>query len=162
MNRLLFRITCCYTEEWRIIMDNFMDKLVEKINAQGTMRNQNLVNVQEGVVKTSQTQISAIESVLGAVNDGNARNIELITEYKKQNEEVMEKNKEEIMDHVHKESVKCYRNMQAVVEEKATMTSQNIEGNLKSVKGILITILVFLILNLGATIILILRGLGLI
>lgn len=161
MNRLLFRITCCYTEEWRIIMDNFMDKLVEKINAQGTMRNQNLVNVQEGVVKTSQTQISAIESVLGAVNDGNARNIELITEYKKQNEEVMEKNKEEIMDHVHKESVKCYRNMQAVVEEKATMTNQNIEGNLKSVKGILITILVFLILNLGATIVLVLRGLGL-
>ena len=142
MNRLLFRITCCYTEEWRIIMDNFMDK-------------------QEGVVKTSQTQISAIESVLGAVNDGNARNIELITEYKKQNEEVMEKNKEEIMDHVHKESVKCYRNMQAVVEEKATMTNQNIEGNLKSVKGILITILVFLIFNLGATIILVLRGLGL-
>ena len=143
-------------------MDNFMDKLVEKINAQGTMRNQNLVNVQEGVVKTSQTQISAIESVLSAVNDGNARNIELTTEYKKQNDEVIEKNKEEIMDHVHKESVKCYRNMQAVVEEKATMTSQNIEGNLKSVKGILITILVFLILNFGATIILILRGLGLI
>ncbi|MDD3413655.1 MAG: hypothetical protein PHY47_06605 [Lachnospiraceae bacterium] len=143
-------------------MDNFMDKLVEKINAQGTMRNQNLVNVQEGVVKTSQTQISAIENVLSAVNDGNARNIELITEYKKQNDEVIEKNKEEIMDHVHKESVKCYRNMQAVVEEKATMTSQSIEGSLKSVKGILITILVFLILNFGATIILILRGLGLI
>jgi hypothetical protein len=142
-------------------MDNFMDKLVEKINSQGTMRNQNLVNVQEGVAKTSQTQISAIESVLSAVNDGNARTIELITEYKKLNEEVMEKNKEEIMDYVHKESVKCYRNMQAVVEEKATMANQNAEGNLKSVKGILITILVFLILNLGATIILVLRGLGL-
>jgi hypothetical protein len=113
------------------------------------------------VAKTSQIQMSAIESVLSAVNDGNARNIELITEYKKLNEEVIEKNKEEIMDYVHKESVKCYRNMQAVVEEKANMINQNVEGNRKNVKGILITILVFLILNFGTTIILILRALGL-
>ena len=62
---------------------------------------------------------------------------------------------DKLMEHVHLEAVKVYRNVQAIVkqgfEEQADNLSNSeakITKNIKGMKGILITILIFLIINL--------------
>ena len=63
-----------------------------------------------------------------------------------------------VEDTVHKEDVKCYRNIQAVIEaDTKTQTDhlqtaeKNLKGSIGSVKGLLIFILILLIMNLGAS-----------
>ncbi len=147
-------------------MDNFMDKLVEKINAQGAARNQGPSGINDiprgfrqeknGVTEEKLREESAklIEAVASQMNDANAKQVELITEYKQQTEETLsaktESAKESLADHMHKESVKCYRNTQAVIEEKATELSTGVKNSVGSLKGLLIAILILLIVNLGA------------
>lgn len=41
----------------------------------------------------------------------------------------------ELTDHVHKENVKVYRNVQAVVEEETAKAGENVTGKLKSLSG---------------------------
>lgn len=156
-------------------MDNFMDKLVEKINAQGAMRMQNMINLQEGVQGRNNKSAELEEKLreqheaivketadltASAVSETNARNAELFTEYKKQSEEELNKAKDDLADHVHKESVKCYRNTQAVIEEKADAQENALKESMKSVdrlKGLLIASIVIGGVNLAALIIILLH-----
>lgn len=156
-------------------MDNFMDKLVEKMNAQGAMRMQNMMNLQEGV-QNNNNQNSEIEEKLKeqheaivkevaeststAVSETNARNAELFTEYKKQSGEELNKAKDELADHVHKESVKCYRNTQAVIEEKIGSQESALKESLDSInrlKGLLVASLVLGGVNLAALVVVLLH-----
>lgn len=146
-------------------MDNFMDKLVEKINAQGASRNQSAAGIQDnprglkqekGIVTEEKLRAESaklIEAVAAQINDGNAKQVELLTEYKQQSEEAVGKTleaaKDSLADHVHKESVKCYRNTQAVIEEKTTAVSENVQSGLQGIRGLLIAAIVLLVLNLG-------------
>lgn len=158
-------------------MDNFMDKLVEKINAQGAMRMQNMINLHEGVqgkggqnkekeieerLKEQQETIvrEVAESTASAVSETNARNAELFTEYKKQSGEELNKAKDELADHVHKESVKCYRNTQAVIEEKAGSQESAIKESIKSIhmlKRLLIAAVAVGGVNLAVLVVILLR-----
>ena len=153
-------------------MDNFMDRLVEKINAQGAMRMQNMINLQEGVpgknkpgaavdekLKEHHEAIvkDVTESTASVVSETNARNAELFTEYKKQSEEELIKVKDELADHMHKESVKCYRNTQAVIEEKAGSQEAALKETVNRLKILLIAGTAIAGVDLIATIVILLR-----
>ena len=153
-------------------MDNFMDRLVEKINAQGAMRMQNMINLQEGVpgknnpgaavdekLKENHEAIvkDVTESTASVVSETNARNAELFTEYKKQSEEELIKVKDELADHMHKESVKCYRNTQAVIEEKAGSQEAALKETVNRLKILLIAGTAIAGVDLIATIVILLR-----
>lgn len=158
-------------------MDNFMDKLVEKINAQGAMRMQNMINLQEGASGKNH-QSAALEeklkeqrdlivkdvkeSMASTISENNARTTELFTEYKKQSGEDYSKLKEDLADHVHKESVKCYRNTQAVIEEKAGAQENALKESIRRLKGLLITGIVLTGLNLAAAVVILLKLFGMI
>ena len=67
-----------------------------------------------------------------------------------------------VSDSVHKESVKCYRNVQAVVEDNSKRITDRIEPveaavnkRTGGIKGLLICILIFLIMNFAGTALLI-------
>lgn len=165
-------------------MDNFMDKLVEKINAQGAMRMQNMINLQEGAQgkgtrdaaheekleeKIKQQHDLLVQDVAksasAAVSEANARTTELFTEYKNQNEESLVKLKEDLADHVHKEGVKCYRNTQAVIEEKAGVQEAALKEGFQGFAGLrrlLMAAVVLLGLNFVAAVVILLRLFGLI
>ncbi len=57
----------------------------------------------------------------------------------------------DIFLHVHRENVKCYRNTQAVVDEKTGALKQELEKRCSGIKGMLTGILILLLINLGAT-----------
>lgn len=52
-------------------------------------------------------------------------------------------------DHVHKESVKCYRNVQAVVTEQGAQTTEQTKKNLGALKVFAILSLVLSVVNIG-------------
>lgn len=54
----------------------------------------------------------------------------------------------DLEDHVHKENVKCYRNVQAVLEENEEKTYGKIKKGMDTLKGLLITAIVFGAANL--------------
>lgn len=186
-------------------MDNFMDRLVEKINAQGTMRNGSMQNssdmgqmqritpMQQMITEANLT--NQTEFITQIVQEGNEKQIAFLAQILKQNEEkskeVMEalaalealtaQYREDIeklekldkMDaafekteeYVHKESVKCYRNTQAVIVEQgeaAETRTAGLSGQIKGLKGMLVAVIVLLVLNLGAMGALIAHALGLI
>ena len=138
-------------------MDNFMDRLVEKINAQGAMRMQNMINLQEGVPGKNNPGAAVDEKLKSVVSETNARNAELFTEYKKQSEEELIKVKDELADHMHKESVKCYRNTQAVIEEKAGSQEAALKETVNRLKILLIAGTAIAGVDLIATIVILLR-----
>lgn len=83
-------------------MDNFMDKLVEKINAQGQIRPQGI----PGVADANKDKDEAIKELSVKFQQNNEKVVELASQYK-----------ESIEESIHKENVRCYRNTQAMVEE---------------------------------------------
>lgn len=95
-------------------MDNFMDKLVEKMNVQGQIRTQNLAGVSDAENKNSEM----IKALSTKFQENNEKVVELASQYK-----------ESIEDSIHKENVRCYRNTQAMVEENmGKLPSQISEG----------------------------------
>ena len=185
-------------------MDNFMDRLVEKINAQGTMRNGSMQNSSDmGNMQritpmqqmiTEANLVNQTELITQIVQEGNEKQIALMAQILKQNEE---KNKEVLEalvaletltaqykenidkiekldkidesfekaeEHVHKESVKCYRNTQAVIVEQSEVYNTKMNGMTQQVSGIkslLIALLILLVLNLGGVGVLIAHVFGL-
>ncbi len=59
--------------------------------------------------------------------------------------------------HVHRENVKCYRNTQAVINEKTDALKQELEKRCSGIKGLLIGILILSLIDLGASAYLILH-----
>ncbi len=64
----------------------------------------------------------------------------------------------DIYSHVHRENVKCYRNTQAVIKESTGSIKQEFKEGQSGIRGLLTMILLLLILNLGATAVLILHS----
>lgn len=99
-------------------MDNFVDKLVDKINVQGQIRHQSITGTSSrdaDVVKELTSRIDEMENksianisnrVSDKVMENNQKVVEMVSQYK-----------ESIEDSIHKENVRCYRNTQAMVEE---------------------------------------------
>ena len=81
----------------------------------------------------------------------------MFTEYKKQSEEELIKVKDELADHMHKESVKCYRNTQAVIEEKAGSQEAALKETVNRLKILLIAGTAIAGVDLIATIVILLR-----
>ena len=70
--------------------------------------------------------------------------------------------KNALSENIHAEDVKCYRNIQAVVEENSKKLTEQIEASANTdnsgtsgIKGLLIAILIFLLFDLGTSVILI-------
>lgn len=113
-------------------MDNFMDKLVEKMNLQGQTRAQAPMETSErkdAQIKDLSTRIEKLESnngndisdkVSDKINESNARVVELASQYKASLEEA-----------IHKENVRCYRNTQAMVEENVAKIPDQIKEEIK-------------------------------
>lgn len=64
---------------------------------------------------------------------------------------------EDIFLHVHRENVKCYRNTQAVIKESAGGLEKQLKEGQSGISGLLRAIIFLLILNLGASAVLILH-----
>lgn len=152
-----------------------MDKLVEKINSQGAMRSQGIYGTQETASRNASHQISAseekiinavVEKLTKEMNDENARTVEMITGFHQENSENATKVREELADHMHKESVKCYRNTQAAVEESLSKqnetTTQTIKKTATQTTILLSSVIVLLAGNLGVAIVILLRLFGMI
>lgn len=191
-----------------MIMDNFMDKLVERINSQGSVRTQSMMgNDHKREKAANKEQLEQMENrmterladfedklaktfadnVVEAVKESNARYVEMMTQYKQDNdegrlsanEELMaalassrEANREnsqsqldvlkaEISEHVHNETVRCYRNIQAVVEQSEAKLAAEARSiaemyKPKSVKGLVIFSLIISLLNLAGFVVLLL------
>lgn len=177
-------------------MDNFMDKLVDRINSQGAVRAQSMGDVrkrsgaeddmaaEERIAKKIANSLS--ENVAAAVAESNKEYLAKIEEFKKENldarlsatEELMAAQasaregliesvagnigdlKAELSDHMHKESVKCYKNTQVAVEETGTRTAETvlagINGNNGTVKKLVIASLVLSAINFGCLVLIIL------
>ena len=113
-------------------MDNFMDKLVEKMNLQSQVRPQPTAEAnvhKDAQIKDLSNRIEKLESNNGSdisdkvsskINESNARVVELASQYKASIEEA-----------IHKENVRCYRNTQAMVEENFAKLPDQIKEEIK-------------------------------
>lgn len=155
-------------------MDTFMDKLAEKRTTQNPSASNVLKNIprtsefrsmQQANMKKEQTQQSFFneafivdqinllkelqenkkEEIKSFVMDGNGRQVELITQSMSELTQKEEEISRKLEDFIHKESVKCYRNIQAVVLEQTEIIKEHEKKNLKLVKiGVGIAILLSL------------------
>lgn len=161
-------------------MDNFMDKLAQKWNAGELIKANSAAEAME--LKRLQEQVAEYEEILQEMRKLNLKNVELMEASKQLVEEGIgevasilqqkkdEKNEgdykqlvDEIIDRseefVHKENVKVYRNVQAVVvdgikEQTEELNKQN-KVSWESVKGLRLIaciIMVLVIGNIGLTI----------
>lgn len=81
--------------------------------------------------------------------------------------ELLDAQKEELIDFVHKENVKVYRNVQAVIVDELNKQTENMNQQMdklisksKSIMGIAVTSLIFSILSVGAAVYFLLLSLG--
>lgn len=162
-------------------MDNFMDKLAQKFNAQEMIKANSAAETAEH--KKLQAQLAAYEECLQDMRKLNLSNVEMsdklnalidevgrkveaiaLPEKKEEAsyqelEEFITASKDQITDFVHKENVKVYRNVQAaVIEELQKQTEILLEENravkekLSAMKKLNIAVLVFGILSAGSSI----------
>lgn len=162
-------------------MDNFMDKLAQKFNAQEMIKANSAAETAEH--KRLQAQLAAYEECLQDMRKLNLRNVEMsdklnalidevgckveaiaLPEQKeaashKEFEEAVAASKDQITDFVHKENVKVYRNVQAaVMEELQKQTEILLEENralkekLAGTKKVNMAALVFGILSAASSI----------
>ncbi len=65
-------------------------------------------------------------------------------------DEELEQLRNELITHVHHENVRCYRNVQAVIIDNTDKILKQAEKNQRSLKGLMTSVVVLLILNLAA------------
>lgn len=161
-------------------MDNFMDKLAQKWNAGELIKANSAAEAME--LKRLQEQVAEYEEILQEMRKLNLKNVELMEASKQLVEEgigevasILQQKKDEkdegdykqlvdeIIDKseefVHKENVKVYRNVQAVVvdglkEQTEELVKQN-KVSWESVKGLrlIVCIIMGLVIgNIGLTI----------
>lgn len=129
------------------------DKLLSQMKAERTL----IMSAQEEGGKFSEEQLAALKEQTEALQES----------LKSQMESPLAAQKEQIVDYVHKENVKVYRNVQAVVVDEANKQNESISNMLNKVtaKNQLMMRLVIASVacsgvSLAATIFLILRSLG--
>ncbi len=137
-------------------MNSFMDKLAEKLNAEEIIRanrsadiDQKLQKKQQEELEILQVEFDKLQKEFGAVQESIA-NLQ----------KVVEAQCAGTNEHVHKENVKVYRNVQAVVVEEAAKQAESIrvlaetvetmkaEASKKKTPGIQKSIFVLLLANL--------------
>lgn len=67
--------------------------------------------------------------------------------------EVSEERLQALEEHIHKENVKCYRNVQASVMEQAELQAEETHVTAKPIKGMLIALIVLSLANMGVLIV---------
>lgn len=157
-------------------MDNFMDKLAQRFNAQEIIRANSQAEAKE--LERLKGQLEAYEECLQEMRKLNLKNVESAETVKRLTESLAEKlenepeqeekeretllaireelqagikglkgNFEKTEEFVHRENVKVYRNVQAVVVEELKRRSEELDESIKAgAKNKAVT--VFLILNL--------------
>lgn len=161
-------------------MDNFMDKLAQKFNAQEMIKANSAAETAEH--KKLQAQLASYETCLQDMRKLNLTNVEMSDKLNKLIDEVNAKAeaiavpqqvtddswkeleeavtalKDQVTDFVHKENVKVYRNVQAaVVDELKKQTEALAEENkqlktqMTGLKKLNIAALVFGILSAGSS-----------
>lgn len=168
-------------------MDNFMDKIAQKFSAQELIKANSQAEAEE--LKRIQEQIAAYEGILQDIRKVNLKNAEIAGKIEdladlcsektaelsagNQTEAVeatqslqarIEELQKEMEEHVHKECVKVYRNVQAVVvDELKAQTEVWKEENRKVEKRMGMQqpiLLITLILSLANTVLFVLNILG--
>ena len=126
-------------------MDNFMDKLVEKINMQNSRASRNSSGDEElykntrteienfkntthedleNLKKEIQSQKEDARETAGLINDGTDK---VLNEIRQQKIPTAEEMSSAFSDIVHKEDVKLYRNVQAVVADENKKTIEELQ-----------------------------------
>lgn len=169
------------------VMDNFMDKIAHKFSAQELIKANAQAEAEE--MKRLQTQITAYEEILQDIRRVNLKNVELSDKVENLLELCTEKTEalsvgnseeavkavgalqtkleeilQETQEHVHRECVKVYRNVQAVVVDELKNQTETIkEDSRKAEKRTSLQqplIIITLLLSLANTVMLILNILG--
>ncbi len=129
------------------------DKLVSQMKAERTL----IMSSQEEGGKFSEEQLAVLKEQTEALQEG----------FKGQLESPLAAQKEQIVDYVHKENVKVYRNVQAVVVDEANKQNESISNMLNKVTAknqLMMRLVIASVacsgLSFAAVIFLILRSLG--
>ena len=152
-------------------MDNFMDKLAQRLTAQEMIKANSAADAAE--LERLQKQLAQYDACLQEMRKlslKNTENTDKITElldesigkiqaYESNQAGIIdgftEKANEcvdKVNDFVHKENVKVYRNVQAVVVDETKRQTETLEDSQKKIKGKATATLVFSILTLVAVV----------
>lgn len=137
-------------------MDNFMDKLAQKFNAQELIKANSAAEAAEN--KRLQEQLASYQECLKEMRRLNLTNVEMSDKLNQmldalnlkmeeslapqqendasvqERTEALEALKEQITDYVHKENVKVYRNVQAVVVEELAKQAESYREEIQTMK----------------------------
>ncbi len=103
-------------------MHNFMDKLAEKLNADEMIRANRSADIDQRIQKKQQEELA----VLQVEFDKLQKEFEAVQNNIVKLQKIVEAQSAGTNDHVHKENVKVYRNVQAVVVEEAAKQAESI------------------------------------
>lgn len=112
-------------------MDTFMDKLAEKLNAEEIIQANRAADIDELVQKKQKEELAVLQMEFDKLQKEFAELQDGIGKLQK----IIEAQREGINDHVHKENVKVYRNVQAVVVEEGGKQSESIQNLAGLVEG---------------------------
>lgn len=103
-------------------MDAFMDKLAEKLNAEEIIQANRSADIDQKIQKKQQEELAVLQLEFDKLQKEFAAMQENIGKLQK----IVEAQHAGTNDHVHKENVKVYRNVQAVVVDEAAKQAESI------------------------------------
>ena len=103
-------------------MDGFMDKLAEKLNAEEIIQANRSADIDQKIQKKQQEELAVLQVEFDKLQKEFAVMQENIGKLQK----IVEAQHAGTNDHVHKENVKVYRNVQAVVVDEAAKQAESI------------------------------------
>ncbi len=103
-------------------MDAFMDKLAEKLNAEEIIQANRSADIDQKIQKKQQEELAVLQVEFDKLQKEFAVMQESIGKLQK----IVEAQHAGTNDHVHKENVKVYRNVQAVVVDEAAKQAESI------------------------------------
>lgn len=103
-------------------MDTFMDKLAEKLNAEEIIQANRSADIDQKIQKKQQEELAVLQVEFDKLQN----EFEAIRENIGKLQKIIEAQHAGTNDHVHKENVKVYRNVQAVVVDEAAKQAESI------------------------------------
>ena len=103
-------------------MDTFMDKLAEKLNAEEIIQANRSADIDQKIQKKQQEELAVLQVEFDKIQN----EFEAIQENIGKLQKIVEAQHAGTNDHVHKENVKVYRNVQAVVVDEAAKQDESI------------------------------------
>lgn len=103
-------------------MNTFMDKLAEKLNAEEIIRANRSADIDQRIQKKQQEELAVLQMEFDKLQNEFATIQESIGKLQK----IVEAQHAGTNEHVHKENVKVYRNVQAVVVDEAAKQAESI------------------------------------